>query len=209
MTTSLPSRWYALYVRSRHEKSVTAQLDAKFCEVFLPLYEARRRWADRWKTVSLPLFPGYVFCHFDIAARTRILETSGVIDLVRLGAEPEPIETSQIEAIRVVTRSRLIAEPYPSLVQGQQVEMRGGPLKGLTGTLLEIRNTVRLALSVELLHRSVTVEIERDWAVPCDALSAVRSGPAGHLHACDGKGARALGSTSRSLAANATDRASN
>jgi transcription antitermination factor NusG len=165
MTDSpVPQRWYALYVRSRNEKSVCAQLDAKRYDVFLPLYRARHQWADRLKTVSLPLFPGYVFCRFDPSTRSGVLATSGVIDVVRVGLEPEPVETSEIDAIRLVVESPLFSEPYPGLVKGQRVTMSGGPLRGLTGSLLEIRNSVRLALSVDLLGRSVIVEIERDWA---------------------------------------------
>ena len=91
MSEAYLSRWYALHVRSRHEKSVHAQLQGKEQDAFLPTYLVKNKWADRWKTVSLPLFPGYVFCRFDIAARYSVLETSGVIDVVRVGAEPAAI----------------------------------------------------------------------------------------------------------------------
>jgi transcription antitermination factor NusG len=160
------SPWYALHVRSRHEKTVHAQLQAKQQDAFLPLYAAKNRWADRWKTVSLPLFPGYVFCRFDSATRYSVLATSGVIDVVRVGSEPAAIENSQIEAVQLIVNSQVPAEPYPHLVKGEQVMMTGGPLNGLIGTLTSIRNCVRLVLSVELLCRSVLVEIDRDWVVP-------------------------------------------
>ncbi len=166
-------RWYALRVRSRHEKSVTAQLESKEYNVFLPLYQARRKWVDRWKDLSLPLFPGYVFCCFNASSRSGVLATSGIIDVVRIGAELAPVETSEIEAIRFVVNSPLFVEPYPSLVRGQRVTVIAGPLKGLMGTLLEIRKSVRLVISVELLCRSVLVEIERDWVMPTE--------PAHHL----------------------------
>lgn len=159
-------RWYALHVRSRHEKTVHAQLDAKKQDVFLPLYCIKNKWADRWKTVSLPLFPGYVFCRFDAASRYSVLSTTGVIDIVRFGSELAPIEDSEMEAVRLIVNSRLAAEPYPHLIQGQTVMMTGGPLNGLVGSLANIRNRVRLVVSVELLCRSVLVEIDRDWVVP-------------------------------------------
>jgi transcription antitermination factor NusG len=158
--------WFALYVRSRHEKSVHAQLEAKADESYLPLYCAKHKWADRWKTVSLPLFPGYVFCRFEGSRRSAVLATSGVIDVVRVGPEPAAVAASEIEAIRRVLRSQLSAEPYDDLVRGDQVRMSDGPLKGLTGTLMEVRSSLRLVISVDLLHRSVLVEIDRDWVVP-------------------------------------------
>lgn len=164
----ITSRWYALHVKSRHEKFVTAQLEAKQYNVFLPLYRTTRKWADRWKSVSLPLFPGYVFCHFEAAARSGVMATSGLIDVVRIGADPAPVETSEIEAVRLIVNSTLEPEPYPKLVKGQRVEMSGGPLSGLSGILMEVRNGLRLVVSVELLHRSVMVEIEREWVRACE-----------------------------------------
>jgi transcription antitermination factor NusG len=163
---STPEPWYALWVRSRHEHTVAAQLDARHHEVFLPLYSARHKWADRWKTVSLPLFPGYVFLRFDVARRSSILSASGVIDIVRIGAEPAEIDPTQIDAIRTVVKSSLFAEPYPHLVKGQRVTLSGGPLSGVPGTLIEVRNSLRLVVSVELLNRSVSVEVDRDWVIP-------------------------------------------
>ena len=160
--------WYALHVKSRHEKTVHAQLQAKQQDAFLPLYSIKSKWADRWKTVCLPLFPGYVFCRFDLAARYSVLATSGVIDVVRVGSEPAAIESSEIEAVQMIVNSRVPAEPYADLAKGQRVMMTGGPLNGLTGTLTSIRNTVRLVVSIELLCRSVLVEIDREWVMPCE-----------------------------------------
>ena len=167
----LEGDWHALYVRSRHEKSVWGQLEAKAHEVFLPLYSSRHRWADRWKTVSLPLFPGYVFCRFNTHKRFSVLATSGVIDVVRVGSHPAPIDSAEIEAIQRVVNSQLPVESHPDLIQGESVTLNEGPLKGLTATVVEVRNTLRLVVSIELLRRSVLVEIDRDWVVPCRALN--------------------------------------
>jgi transcription antitermination factor NusG len=168
MTTKngLEYRWYAFYVRPRHEKSVFSQLEARQQETFLPLYRTKNKWADRWKTVSLPLFPGYVFCRFDLANRFSLLSLPGVVDVVRLGSDPAPIDTDEIEAIQLIVNSGAYAEPYPHLAYGDRVQMRGGPFNGLAGTLMQVRNTLRLVVSLELLNRSVLVEIDRDWVVP-------------------------------------------
>jgi transcription antitermination factor NusG len=163
---SARERWYALWVRSRHEHTVAAQLNARQHEVFLPLFSARHKWADRWKTVSLPLFPGYVFSRFDVAKRSSVLSASGVIDIVRIGTEPAEIDPAEIEAVQTVVKSSLFAEPYPQLVKGQRVTVSGGPLNGVPGTLIEVRNSLRLVVSVELLNRSVSVEVDRDWVLP-------------------------------------------
>ncbi len=167
------SPWFALRVRARHEKSVFEQLQARRYEAFLPLYTAKRRWADRWKVLSLPLFAGYVFCRFEPGKRVRVLATPGVIDVVRVGGEPAAIDGSEIEAIRRVIDSRLEAEPYPSLIRVQRVTVSDGPLRGVAGTLVEVRSGVRLVISIELLQRSVQVEIERDRVIPLEQRTAV------------------------------------
>jgi transcription antitermination factor NusG len=161
-------QWYALHVRSRHEKTVYSQLEAKQQDVFLPLYTTRNKWGDRWRSVSLPLFPGYIFCRFDPGERYSVVATSGVIDIVRIGSEPAPIEAQEIEAVQRIVASSIPAEPYPNLAQGQKVMLTDGPLVGLTGTLTHIRNGCRLVVSIELLCRSVSVEIERDWVIPAE-----------------------------------------
>jgi len=166
MTYSKSANWFALHVRSRHEKSVHAQLDAKRQDTFLPLYVSRTTIANRVRDTSLPLFPGYVFCRFDAGSRSTVLATSGVIDVVRIGTEPAAIQTCEIEAVQRIVSSKLCTEPYPQLVKGQSVIMTQGPLAGLMGTLTTIRNSFRLVVSVELLCRSVLVEIDRDWVVP-------------------------------------------
>jgi transcription termination/antitermination protein NusG len=163
---SLPMEWYALHVRSRHEKIVHAQLEAKKQHVFLPLYSARKKWADRWKVVSLPLFSGYVFCRFDPARRYSVLATTGVIDIVRFGSEPAAIPDSEIEAVQMIVNSSVPAEPHPNLVEGQSVIISDGPLNGLVATLANVRNALRLVVNVQLLGRAVLVEMDRDWIVP-------------------------------------------
>jgi transcription antitermination factor NusG len=176
MSAYVGGSWYALYVRSRREKNVQALLEAKQHEVFLPLFNRRHKWADRWKMVSLPLFPGYVFCRFEPERRPCVLATSGIIDVVRLGSEPAPIGPSEMLAIQRIASSRLLTEPYAGLIKGCKVSMRGGPLSGVTGTLLEVQKRYRLVVSIELLGRSVLVEIDRDWAVPAHDLATLNSG---------------------------------
>jgi transcriptional antiterminator NusG len=173
MPESPSMQWFALYVRSRHEKTVHGQLEAKEQEVFLPLYSTRNKWGDRWRSVSLPLFPGYVFCRFDPAKRRAVLTTPGVIDLVRCGGDPAAIEDSAIEAVQLIVNSAITAEPYTEFVTGQRVMLTEGPLSGLTGTLTTVRNSLRLVVSVELLGRSVSVEVDKDWVVSADSMKSV------------------------------------
>jgi transcription antitermination factor NusG len=166
MNALVSGSWYALRIKSRHERIVAAALNGKGYEVFLPLYRDRRRWSDRMKEVELPLFPGYLFCRFDAMKRLPILMTPGIVQLVGVGKNPHPIEETEITAIQSIVISRLNAQPWPYLQVGQKVRIEQGPLTGLQGILIALKKTHRLVVSVTLLQRSVAVEVDHDWASP-------------------------------------------
>ena len=164
----LPERWFALRVKSRCEKVVATIAQNKGFQEFLPLYQSRRRWSDRLKSVELPLFPGYIFCRLDPQYRLPLLTIPGVLHFVGIGKIPVPIEDSEIAAIQTAIRSGLSTEPCPFLEVGQRVRLEEGPLAGLEGILAGTSKQQRLIVSVTLLQRSVAVAIERDWAAPLD-----------------------------------------
>lgn len=169
---TLKTSWFALWVRPKHEKKVSYILAQKGIEQLLPLYRARRQWSDRNKEVDLPLFPGYVFSQFDPTFRVPILNTPGVIDIVRMGSSLASVADAEITALQSLMRAGLPCQPWPYLETGQPVEIENGPFAGLTGKVIKIKKVARLVLSVTLLHRSVLVEIDRDWVRPARRAAA-------------------------------------
>ncbi|MFN7919384.1 MAG: UpxY family transcription antiterminator [Bryobacteraceae bacterium] len=160
------SSWFALRVKSRHEKLTSSVLESKGYEQFLPLYRTKRKWTDRIKQVDLPLFPGYVFCRFNPTTRSSVLNTPGVVDIVGFGRELAIVEESEIDALKRVVSSQLSCEPCAPVAVGGTVRIEDGPLEGLTGRVVEVKKSLRLVLSVTLLQRSVLVEIDRAWVAP-------------------------------------------
>jgi transcription antitermination factor NusG len=158
--------WYALQVRPRFEKIIATTLLNKGYEGFLPLYRHRSRWSDRIKEVQLPLFPGYLFCRFDINKRLPILVTPGVMHVVGIGKTPHPVDDAEIAALQAIVISGLQAEPRSYLNIGEKVRIEIGPLAGVEGILLAMKGSNRLVVSVSLLQRSVSVEINESWVIP-------------------------------------------
>ncbi|HEX5411676.1 MAG TPA: UpxY family transcription antiterminator [Terriglobia bacterium] len=152
--------WFALYTRHRHERAVADFLDKEGVEVFVPLYNARHRWKDRVKQLSLPLFPNYVFVFSGADERISILRTPGVYDFVRLAGRPSPIPNDEIAAVRKTMDNGLAVDPHPFLNIGDRVRGKSGPLKGVEGILVRKSGHCHLVLSVELLGRSVAVEVD-------------------------------------------------
>jgi transcription antitermination factor NusG len=165
--------WFALRVRSNYENTVATILRGKGYEGFLPLYVSRRAWSDRVKQIERPLFPGYVFCRFDVQRRLPILTTPGVVCVVGVGKRPIPIDDVEIASIQAAVRSGLPAVPWPFLRIGQQVSIERGPLRGTTGILLNFKGQHRLVLSVTLLQRSVAVELDCAWVAEVAAQERV------------------------------------
>ena len=163
--------WYAIRVKSKFEAVASAALSGKGYEPFLPLYRSRRRWSDRVKQVNLPLFPGYVFCRFDVGTRLPVLTTPGVISVVGYGREPVAIDEGEIAAVRAIIASGLPAMPWPFLRTGNRVLIEEGPLGGIEGIVLSMKKECRLIVSVTMLQRSMGVEIDRAWVRP---LSPIR-----------------------------------
>jgi transcription antitermination factor NusG len=145
---------------------VSDALRYKGYEEFLPLYWSRRRWSDRIKIIQLPLFAGYLFCRFDLARRSSIMTIPGVCHVVGQGKVPTPVETSEVENIRLAISCGQKIEPWHGLEVGTTVRIENGPLRGIEGTLLRLKGSNHLILGVQLLQRSVAVEVDESWVMP-------------------------------------------
>jgi transcription antitermination factor NusG len=161
--------WYALRVSASREKSVACLLRHKGFTEFLPLYASCRRWSDRIQQVTLPLFPGYVFCRFNAHDRLPILTTPGVVHVVGIAGTPAAVDESEISALQSVVGSGFFMQPWPFLKVGQRVIIQHGPLRNVEGILTEIEGRGNLLVSITLLQRSVAVCIERTGVRPAAA----------------------------------------
>jgi transcription antitermination factor NusG len=163
------TRWYAFSVIPRKEKVTSQTLRAKGYEEFLPLYTEKRPWSDRIKAVELPLFPGYVFCRLDPQVRLPILKIPSINQIIGFGKTPQPVEDAEIANLQAVCKAGIHAVPCPYLTAGARVNILEGPLKGVEGILVQDAvqaSDPRLIVSVTLLQRSISVEINREWISP-------------------------------------------
>lgn len=151
--------WYAVFTLPQNEKSVVRHLALREVESFLPTYETVRVWKNRQRVrTALPLFPSYLFVHIDHRQRGRVLESPGVISIVGSSREHVPVPDSTIELLRSGVQNKTL-EPYSELVVGQAVRIRTGPMRGLQGVLVRKGNGLRFVLSIELIHKHVSIEI--------------------------------------------------
>jgi transcription antitermination factor NusG len=158
--------WFAAYTASRHEKRVAEQLHERGVENFLPLYDTVHRWKNGRHRVQLPLFPGYVFVRIALCDRLRVLQVPGLARLVGFSGVPFPLPQSDIDAMRNALHAGVVVEPYPYLAVGTRVEVCNGPLQGARGILLRRKNTYRVVLSLDVIMRSIIVEVDATDVMP-------------------------------------------
>ena len=152
--------WCAIYTRHQHEKAIAQILSAKGLEVFLPLYSATRRWKDRTVHLSLPLFPCYLFLRGMKERRLEVVTTPGIVSVLSINGGAATIPESEIESVRRAVEWGNRVEPHPFLRCGDRVRVISGALQGLEGILIRKKNLYRLVLSVEILERSASVEVD-------------------------------------------------
>ena len=169
--------WFALRVRSNHERVAALHLRDRGFEEFSPTFRTQRQWSDRKKQVDQFLFPGYVFCRLNPADRLPVLIIPGAIGLVGFGKGPTAIPENEIESVRKMVASGLLVGPWPFLAAGQTVLIERGPLRGVEGILQEVRKAFRLVVSVHLLQRSVSAEVDRNWIRPVATVKQITGTP--------------------------------
>jgi transcription antitermination factor NusG len=173
--------WYAVRVRSNFEQTTGTFLRSTGYTVFAPTYQERRRGSDRIRCVDVPMFPGYLFCQLDVEKRLPVLQAPGVLNIVGYGKGFIPISEEEIEAVRVVAASPL-ARTWPYLTVGEAVRIVRGPLTGVEGILVAMKNDYRLIVSIHLLQRSVGAEVNLDWVEPVRLKSGHATANSPHIN---------------------------
>jgi transcription antitermination factor NusG len=167
--------WYAIHTRSNCEKRISSALTETGIESYLPSFQETRQWKDRKKVLDVPIFPGYVFARFadSSASRIAVSRTDGVVRILGAGDRIEAVPEEEIEGLRLVLNNSDRCMAHPLLREGSWVRVRRGVLKNLEGLLVRVKNQTRLVLSVTLLSRSVSTEVDArdvEYIRPADEL---------------------------------------
>lgn len=159
-------KWYAVFTLTRHEKRVAAHCQDRQIENFLPLYSEKHRWKNR-RTVELelPLFPSYCFARISLQERLRLATVPGVVSIVSSGREPSPVPDQYISWLQAGLKAHRI-RPHSGLSVGDRVSIVTGPFAGMEGVLERQKNEFRVVLKLEMIGRSMSVEVGSEEIVP-------------------------------------------
>jgi len=152
--------WYALYTCPRHEKRVAELIQRRSLGCFVPLYRSVRRWKDRRRELDMVLFPGYVFVQMPLEKKGQVLQLPGVVRLVSFNGQPAALSPNEIETLQRRLSSVDKVEPHPYLCRGRRVRVRRGAMEGLEGIVVRRKERWRVVFSIDLIMRSVAVEVD-------------------------------------------------
>jgi transcription antitermination factor NusG len=141
---------------------------------YLPLKTESRQWSDRKQKVTTPVFSGYLFVRMQLldGSKFRVLKVPGVLGFVGNSSGPLPIPDQQIEAVRAVVAQGMECSVHSLLEEGSHVRVVRGALAGVEGRLIRFSSASRLVISIEMIHRSLSVSISRDDVEPVHSCAA-------------------------------------
>lgn len=160
-------KWYAAYTKPRNEKKVFQLLSVKGIHAYVPLQKRLKQWSDRRKWVEEPLLNSYVFVHIPRSQYYDVLNTPGVVRYVTFEGKAVPIPEDQIEVLRrLVASESEIEVSAEKFREGDKVEVRTGPLFGLSGELVEFRGKRLVLMRIDQIGQSLLVNIPLAFLEP-------------------------------------------
>lgn len=153
-------KWYPVYTHPRSEKKACQALMNKGIEAYLPLRRQLKQWSDRKKWVEEPLIKSYLFVRIPQHQQADVLMTKGIARFIYFGGKIAPMPDRQIDDLKLLVTSPADLEiTEENLLPGEKIIIKAGPLKGMTGEIIEYRSQKQLALRLENLGYSIIIHL--------------------------------------------------
>jgi transcription elongation factor/antiterminator RfaH len=156
---NMPRNWYVLYTMPNFERKVTCQLENQSIHAYLPVIKVEKAWSDRMKVVERPLFPNYVFVRTERSNLWQALAEKGVIRVLSNGKDPSAINDSVIDTIKKVTTNAYDVRNESTFAQGDLVTINNGPLKGISGRIVDLKGMMRLLITLRVLNQVISISV--------------------------------------------------
>ena len=159
-------KWIEVYTKSRHEKVVIQELENKNIEAYCPIFKEKRQWSDRKRWVEFPLFRSYVFAKIELKNSLYILQAMGVHHIIKFKGNISIIPDEIIQNIKNMIDGGFRLEQVEYFVKGDEVIVVDGPLKGMEGIVVKIKNENKLVLKVAAIQQAIAVQIHPGYLKP-------------------------------------------
>jgi len=165
------SRWWVIHTRPRAEKALARKALLQGLHYFLP--QSKRQWRNGGRSFCsyVPLFTGYLFLRGDADTRRQALETNLVAGCL-LVSDQEQLQVDLCRVYQLMTSGAPLT-PEKWLEPGTRVEIIGGPLTGMEGTILYQAKHLKVYVAVHFLRQGVSAEVETWMIRPLETQHAV------------------------------------
>ncbi|MBD3346269.1 MAG: hypothetical protein GF401_14535 [Chitinivibrionales bacterium] len=149
--------WWIAKLRPRQEKALAVDCIKRDIEYYLPFYTktVRRKDNNKPRKSVLPLFPGYISYTAPPGFQQDIFKTGRVVKIIEVKHQKRLIK--ELGQIYRCLEENAPLEPVETFVTGDVVQIKSGPLRGVTGVVAKIQNVHKLVLTVEGLGRAAMV----------------------------------------------------
>jgi transcription elongation factor/antiterminator RfaH len=143
--------WSVVQTETQRENVAAHFLQQGGFETYLPKIKAQQR--------IVPLFPAYLFVRV-IDHWYDINNTIGVVQLLHAGDQPAKLKDKIVDSIKSRERGGIVKLPDPNRLRpGQQVRIKRGSFEGHCGIYQGMSGKQRERVLLELLGRSVPVDV--------------------------------------------------
>ena len=159
--------WYLLYTAPRAEKKTNLELLKKGFTTYLPLHKTLRQWSDRKKWIEEPLFKSYIFVKSNLSKYYDILNVPGIVKFVSFEKKPIVVREQEIAFIQMVLSNFPDLEAVNGRFEsGMNVEIIAGPLRGLTGQIIEYKGKRTVSIELATVGHSLLVQLPESKIKP-------------------------------------------
>lgn len=156
--------WFVIYTMPHHEKKIHTKLQKEGINSYLPTQVTLKKWSDRKKKVTEPLFSCYLFVQISIKDYYKVLNTPGVIRYICFCGKAVTISDSKIQTIKNLLENKFELEDTQLNFQiGDKVQIIHGSLRGIDGELVMFNNQKRVIIRIEEINKSLFVNIPTNY----------------------------------------------
>ncbi len=156
------AKWFAVYTKYKREKLVAARLEAMGVEYYLPLMQVTRHYVRKKKVLQLPLINCHIFVKITKASYIKVLQTPDVLRFVKIAKNLLAIPQYEIDLLhRVLGSNQEVFVNETSFLLGDKVEVIGGQLTGLKGTLIKSNGKNNLLVQLDSLGLDLEMYIDK------------------------------------------------
>jgi len=155
--------WSVVHAKPRCEKKIADFCQSRGIVEYLPRLKRTHQYGKRIRIYHVPLFPGYVFVYTDIAGRQVVRNSSLIANLLVVHEQDKLL--SQLNQVKFALEHQATIELLPQFTTGMTVQVKSGPLKGLEGIVVKVKNNTRIILNVDFIQQSLAVEVSAEWLI--------------------------------------------